>query len=612
MSEDIKNIIKNGITQYLESKRNNNINYHVLQEIFPLERRVRSIIGGLETSFGTKVWEPLAKNLARKNGFEIYNEKKFKKPKEVPKEIETLINEWASKRENDLKQELSLDKYIEELRKIVKNLKIDYTNIEYKNLTSGQGIDLWMEKDGIEYITDIKTTQLNAGDGKKFNRHILKWYAYRIFQDPNVQIKAFISIPFNPYKSSWKKGDAGRSKPLIFGEDIITDKDFWTIISGCDETYNCIIKSFKELREENLSEIYRDIIYGDTENEEYIDTTKIRANRKYTVVELFGGAGGLALGLEEAGFENLGLVELDKNACDTLKVNRPNWNVIEGDIAEIAEKGIRNYIDKDAEVDLLSGGYPCQSFSHVCKKDGLEDVRGTMFYYYAKILKELMPKVFLAENVKGLVSHDEGKTLKTMIEVFTDIGYDVKYEVLKAIDYGVAQKRERIIIIGTRKDLTDVKYKFPKAFGYIPTLRDALKDVPKSEGSKYTEKYEERLNSIPPGGYFEALSIEDFLSKGIKKCPNKRRRTIRRLTWDEPGPALTSNSILRHINSCHPDETRPLTTREYARIQSFPDKWKFEGSVGQIYKQIANAFPVKLGKVIGLSIVDYLNRVEED
>lgn len=348
------------------------------------------------------------------------------------------------------------------------------------------------------------------------------------------------------------------------------------------------------------------------EDDEYLDISNVNANRKYTAVELFAGAGGLALGLEEAGFKDVGLVEWDKYACNTLRKNRPNWNVIQGDVVEIAEKGIRSYIDKNVEIDLLSGGYPCQAFSYAGKKHGLEDVRGTMFYYYAKILEELMPKVFLAENVRGLVSHDNGKTIKTMIDVFTDIGYDVKYKVLKAIDYGVAQKRERVIIIGTRKDLINENYKFPKAFGYIPTLKDALKDVPKSEGSKYPETKKKVLDLVPPGGCWIDLPDEvarEYMGKSYFSGGGKRGMA-RRISWDEPCLTLTCSPAQKQTERCHPDETRPFTVREYARIQSFPDEWIFEGSISQRYKQIGNAVPVKLGKAVGLSIVDYLNRVE--
>ena len=349
------------------------------------------------------------------------------------------------------------------------------------------------------------------------------------------------------------------------------------------------------------------------EDDKYIDISNVLAKRQYTAVELFAGAGGLALGLEEAGFKDVGLVEWYKYAASTLRANRPEWNVIQGDVVEIAEKGIRNYIDKYVEVDLLSGGYPCQAFSYAGKKLGLEDVRGTMFYYYAKILEELMPRVFLEENVRGLVSHDEGKTLKTMIDVFTEIGYNVEYKILKATDYGVAQKRERVIIIGTRKDLKDIEFKFPKPFGYIPTLRDALRDVPESEGSKYPEKKKKVLDLVPPGGCWIDLPediAKEYMGKSYYSGGGKRGMA-RRISWDEPCLTLTCSPAQKQTERCHPDETRPFTTREYARIQSFPDEWRFEGSVSQVYKQIGNAVPVKLGKAVGLSIVAYLNKVEE-
>lgn len=353
--------------------------------------------------------------------------------------------------------------------------------------------------------------------------------------------------------------------------------------------------------------------YTENECNKYIDIASVVANRSYTCVELFAGAGGLALGLEEAGFEDVGLIEWDKYACDTLRLNRPKWNVIQGDVVEIAENGIRNYIDKAIEVDLLSGGYPCQAFSYAGKKLGLEDVRGTMFYYYAKILEDLKPKVFLAENVRGLVSHDNGKTLQTMIDVFTDIGYNVRYEILKAVNYDVAQKRERVIIIGTRKDLPQIDFKFPKPFDHIATLRDALKDVPESEGAKYPDKKKQVLDLVPPGGCWIDLPEEiakEYMGKSYYSGGGKRGMA-RRISWDEPCLTLTCSPAQKQTERCHPDETRPFTTREYARIQSFPDEWMFSGSMSQVYKQIGNAVPVKLGKAVGLSIADYLNKVEE-
>lgn len=260
--EQIKKLILNAIDKYFEKKKGEDINYHVLQEIFPTERRVRAIIGGLETSFGETVWEPLAKKLARNNGFEVKDKNEFKRPKKMPKNIEDIINRWVELRE-DSNEKVSLDDYIEELREARKKLDLDIEKIEFTKLKGGQGIDLWIKKEGQEYIADIKTTQINAGDGKKFNKHILNWYAYRIFKNPDVKLQAFIAIPFNPFKKTWEEKQGGRAKPLIVGKDIITDTDFWKLISGKKETYKEIIEAFKELKSENLSKKYEDVIYGD-------------------------------------------------------------------------------------------------------------------------------------------------------------------------------------------------------------------------------------------------------------------------------------------------------------------------------------------------------------
>lgn len=185
---------------------------------------------------------------------------------------------------------------------------------------------------------------------------------------------------------------------------------------------------------------------------------------KFKSIELFAGAGGLALGLEAAGFSHVGLVEFDKDAAETLKRNRPNWNVICDDIKNISEKDLEQEFGiKKFELDLLSGGAPCQSFSYAGKRLGLNDVRGTLFYCYAIFLDKLQPKMFLFENVKGLLTHDKGRTFKIICDVFKDEGYDIKFEVLNALDYDVAQKRERLIVVGVREDLKDdVNFIFPK------------------------------------------------------------------------------------------------------------------------------------------------------
>ncbi len=333
--------------------------------------------------------------------------------------------------------------------------------------------------------------------------------------------------------------------------------------------------------------------------------------KKRTCIELFAGAGGLALGLEKAGFEEVGLVEFDKTACETLRINRPRWNVIEEDIVEVSKRDLlKEFKLKSRELDLLSGGYPCQSFSYAGKKLGLEDVRGTMFYYYAEFIKQLQPKMFLAENVKGLTTHDGGKTIQTMIDVFEELGYKVEWKVLNAWDYGVAEKRQRVVIIGIRNDLIDkVKFEYPLPHEYKPVLRDVLQNVPDSVGAKYPENKRKVFDLVPPGGYWRDLP-DDVAREYMKSCyfmGGGRTGIARRLSWDEPSLTLTCSPMMKQTDRCHPDESRPFTTREYARIQSFPDEWNFAGKMGDIYKQIGNAVPVNLAKCVGESIMNALN-----
>lgn len=333
-------------------------------------------------------------------------------------------------------------------------------------------------------------------------------------------------------------------------------------------------------------------------------------NNTYTSIELFAGAGGLALGLEQAGFEHIGLIEIDKTASKTLRINRPNWNILVNDIEEITTKDLKQIFNlKEGELDLLSGGYPCQSFSYAGKRKGLDDTRGTLFYHYAEFLKQLKPKMFLAENVKGLTSHDQGETLETMLNTFEDLNYKVEWKILNSWDYGVAQKRERIFIIGTRKNLlSTVNFSFPEPHSYKPVLKDILKDVPDSPGSRYSESKLEVLKLVPPGGYWKDLP--DKIAKDYMKTTyymgGGKTGIARRLSWDEPSLTLTCSPAQKQTERCHPEETRPFTTREYARIQSFPDDWIFSGAVTNVYKQIGNAVPVNLAKEVGKKVIEAL------
>lgn len=335
----------------------------------------------------------------------------------------------------------------------------------------------------------------------------------------------------------------------------------------------------------------------------------------FKTIELFAGAGGLALGLEQAGFETIGLVEYDKNAAETLRLNRPNWFVINDDIANVTNNNLEELFDiKKNELDLLSGGAPCQSFSYAGKRLGLEDTRGTLFYHYAVFLKKLQPKMFIFENVKGLLTHDHGKTYKTIFKIFEEEGYHIQKKVLNAWDYGVAQKRERLILIGVRNDLKEkMIYDFPEKDITKPVLKDVLNSVPDSKGVKYSIEKEKIFNLVPPGGCWR--DIDDKIAKEyMKSCwdmTGGRTGILRRLSMEEPSLTVLTTPGQKQTDRCHPLETRPFTVRENARFQSFPDEWEFDGSVYQQYKQVGNAVPVKLAKCIGISVRQTLKQLEE-
>ena len=330
----------------------------------------------------------------------------------------------------------------------------------------------------------------------------------------------------------------------------------------------------------------------------------------YTVAELFAGGGGLALGMEKAGLHCVLLNEINRDACATLRKNRPHWNVIEGDVAALDFHPLRG------KVDVLTGGFPCQAFSYAGKKLGFEDARGTMFYEFARAVKEINPLICVGENVRGLLSHDGGRTLQGMVSILDELGYKVlPPRLLKAIFHRVPQKRERLLVVGLRKDAA-LPFDWPKPHKEFYTLRDALKkgrlfgnDVPKSPGQAYPKRKCEVMAMIPPGGYWRDLPVEiqkEYM-KGSFHLSGGKTGMARRISWDEPCLTLTCAPAQKQTERCHPDETRPFTVREYARIQTFPDDWVFEGSMTSQYAQIGNAVPVNLAEEIGKSLVKTLN-----
>lgn len=384
----------------------------------------------------------------------------------------------------------------------------------------------------------------------------------------------------------WEK--SGRIKPFI-GED------------GRPKYYLSDLTEF---------ELIRAMVNSDWETE-----SQIKPLTDYSSIELFAGAGGLALGLEMAGFDAIALNEFDKHACNTLRTNRPNWNVLEGDITDLDFSIYEN-------VDFLSGGFPCQAFSYAGNQLGFEDTRGTLFFEFARAIKEAQPKVFLGENVRGLLEHDSGRTLATIKSVIANLGYTlIEPKVLRAIFYKVPQKRERLMLVGIRNDLIKhAQFSWPSPYKRIMVLQDALKsgelfksDVPSSEGQKYPARKAEILSHIPQGGYWRDLPDElqrEYMQASYYLGGGKTGMA-RRLSWDAPSLTLTCSPAQKQTERCHPEENRPLTVREYARIQTFPDQWVFSGPVSSQYKQIGNAVPVNLAYAVGRSIVSLLNGIEQ-
>ena len=335
----------------------------------------------------------------------------------------------------------------------------------------------------------------------------------------------------------------------------------------------------------------------------------------YTAIELFCGAGGMALGLQNAGIKIVAAIDAEFKAIKTFQLNAEKEGYTPSD-CRIIHENIKNISFSKNEADIVSGGFPCQSFSFAGKRRGLEDTRGTLFHEFARVVSEVSPKIFIAENVKGLVTINKGETLKTMIKVFEDLGYKVEYQILNAMYYDVAQSRERLFIIGVRNDL-NIKIEFPKKQSYIPTLRDVIFDIEKGKNAHaitYSESKEKVMKLVPEGGWWKDLpdSVQKSYMGKLYGIKNGSTGLARRLHWDKPCLTLTCHPAQKLTERCHPSETRPLNTHEYKLIQCFPEDYLFcsNGYASVVYKLLGNAVPVNLAYHLGNSLINMLNSTE--
>lgn len=310
-----------------------------------------------------------------------------------------------------------------------------------------------------------------------------------------------------------------------------------------------------------------------------------------TFIEFCAGAGGLSSGLIKAGFKPLLLVDIDKNCCETLRANHPDTEVLQAPFETI---DLSKY-----NPDMICGGVPCQSFSMLGNRKGIEDSRGELLFKFLDVVKKYSPKVFLIENVKGLLSF---KDVFQKVLNFNE-NYVVSYKLLDASNFGVPQKRQRVFIVGVRKDI-NTPFEFPEESSSILTLRNVLDDSIKDEkGFKYTKRVEELYKHVPQGGNWKSLPENlqfEYLGKSYGRGGNTGY--LKRLSLDEVCPTVLCKPSQKRTERCHPLYDRPLNVRESARIQTFDDDYVFKGGIGSQYKQIGNAVPVLLGKAIGEQI----------
>lgn len=375
-------------------------------------------------------------------------------------------------------------------------------------------------------------------------------------------------------------------------------------------------------------------------------------NNQPISISLFTGAYGLDLGLEQAGFITVSVVEKEINAIKTIALNRPFLKnsaiprAIEQVTAqELLEEGGQVLgLDRPLEpgdVDLVTGGPPCQPFSTAGKRGSVLDPRGSLFMDFIRIVKEVKPRFFLMENVKGLLSAPlrhrpinqrgkdypplskeemKGAALEVVLLEMKNIGYQVVYNVLEAADYGVPQTRQRVIFMGSRdsESVTFPLLKYSKNGKNLPkwrTLREGLKGLEDLEPEfiPYSENRLKYLKLLQAGQNWKYLpeELKQEAMGGAYHSGGGKVGFYRRLSWDKPSPTITTSLNQKATDMCHPVELRCLTVRESAKLQTFPDDWIFYGSTMSKYKQIGNAVPVLLSKEIGVYLFNLIQGNQE-
>ena len=361
----------------------------------------------------------------------------------------------------------------------------------------------------------------------------------------------------------------------------------------------------------------------------------------YPVISLFSGAMGLDLGLKYAGLDIKITQDIDPWCARTMESNGHPY--VFGDIRKlVAEDPECNFLMRPTglgkeEAFAIVGGPPCQPFSTAGKRLSTNDPRGSLFMEFCYIIKTLRPRFFVMENVKGLLSaaihnmptdrrggeplteeEQPGSAFELIKRTFLELGYKIEYGVLDAVHYGVPQFRERLIVIGSR-DGEDIFLPAPTHFQQHQdpdyrwrTIRDAICDLEDAPGmcAAFSKDRLHYLRMIPTGGNWRNLpkDLIPIAMGGAYESGGGKVGFYRRLDYDQPSPTLVTSPVQKATMLCHPVKDRPLSVREYARIQQFPDDWKIEGQVSECYRQIGNAVPIGLGKAIGQTLLAIANK----
>lgn len=351
------------------------------------------------------------------------------------------------------------------------------------------------------------------------------------------------------------------------------------------------------------------------------------------VISLFSGAMGLDIGLTRAGLNVVIGQDFDDVCVETMRAN--GYKVLGGDIKTIQPEELLELTGLSiGEPFLICGGPPCQPFSTAGKRLGINDPRGSLFMDFIRMINYIRPRFFIMENVKGLMSSplkhvplserngsDPEQQLGTVLEVilseFSKLGYKTVYGVLDAVNYGVPQFRERLVLIGSR-DNEDIYLPLPTHFQMHQnkeyqwqTIKSVIKDLEFDDGecATFSEERLKFLKMVPEGGNWRDLpsGIIPIAMGGAYLSGGGKVGFYRRLSYSQPSPTVVTSPVQKATMMCHPKQDRPLSVKEYARIQQFPDNWIFTGSTAAKYRQIGNAVPIGLAEAVGRAIVSVAN-----